>query len=285
MKKGIIIIFFTLIGLITFLFIYSNNKLTVFDYYSPYESKAYVNNKDREMSFDIYTKEKDSLLLNKDMNTYTLYLDDLSIVLENIRISSFDLGEYYLIRVYSLMPGLTDMEYKSEGCNLEIKNPKYTVKLKYGKISFLKEDAYPLASISGLYGSYSYMNGILIMSGINIILSNHFSYLGSIRIGNTCFGTLSSAIFDLQMENICDITKIIPSYNPKKVEKDHIIGLESNTLFIPLGYKEITLLRSGYIMLTLDDKTYYIDTFDFMTNAYDFNDYKDMMIKGEVIYA
>ena len=285
MKKTVIILFISLLMLIGGIFIYSANKLTIFDYYSPYEAKAYLDTKDREMSFDIYTKESDSLLLNKDMNQYTLYLDNISIILDDIRVSAFNTGEYNLIRVYSNIPSFIDGEYSSDTCTLEIKNTKYTLKLKYGGISFLKEDLYPLASISGLYGSYSDMNGTLIMSGINIILSNHYSYLGSIRIGNICYGTLSSALYNVQLENICDITKVISSYNPKRVEKSHIIGLESNTLFIPLGYKEISLLRSGYIILSLDDITYYIDTFDFMTNAYSFYDYKDMMIKGEVIYA
>ena len=41
----------------------------------------------------------------------------------------------------------------------------------------------------------------------------------------------------------------------------------------------------GYIVITIDTKTYYIDTFDFMTNMYDFNEYKNMMEKGGISYA
>jgi hypothetical protein len=109
--------------------------------------------------------------------------------------------------------------------------------------------------------------------------------MSSLRIGNACYGILSKALFNTKLDNICDLNKIYDSYNPSYVEESNIIHLSSNTLFIPLGYRNINLIRMGYIVITVDTKTYYIDTFDFMTNMYDFNEYKNMMEKGGISYA
>lgn len=285
MKKGIIITFLFLISLMGFLVFYSNEKITSYEYYSPLEGKAYIYDSEREISFDVYSYDKHSLIENPNLNIYTLKLDNTSILLESIRCNTFDFKDYCIIRIYAKMPKMIDDEYHSKESILEIKNQKFILTLKYGAFSILNPIDYPLLSISNLYGTYTYMNQSLILSGINLTITNDYDYMSSLRIGNSCYGTLSKVIFDTKLENICDLNKIYDSYNPSYVEESNIIHLSSNTIFIPLGYRNINLIRMGYIVITLDTKDYYIDTFDFMTNMYDFNEYKNMMIKGDISYA
>ena len=103
----------------------------------------------------------------------------------------------------------------------------------------------------------------------------------SLKIGIVAYGTLSNALYDTKHDNIVDLSMVIPSYNPKRVEEEYIIGLQSNELFIPLGYKDIQMIRSGYMIITLDNIAYYLDTFDFMTNYFDFDEYKNVVICPE----
>lgn len=285
MKKGICITFLLLIASTIFLIFYSKEKITSYEYYSPLEGKAYIYDNEREISFDVYSFDKNSLIKNPELNIYTLKLDQTSIVLESIRCNTFDFKDYSIIRIYAKMPKMIEDEYYSKESILEIKNQKFILTLKYGAFSILNPINYPLLSISNLYGTYTYMNQSLILSGVNITLTKDYEYMSSLRIGNACYGILSKALFDTKLDNICDLNKIYDSYNPSYVEESNIIHLSSNTLFIPLGYRNINLIRMGYIVITVDTKTYYIDTFDFMTNMYDFNEYKNMMEKGGISYA
>ena len=233
MKKIIGIIFSSFLILIILLLVYSNHKKVKLEFYSPKESKAYVTLAKRELTFDIYSFDQESLITYKEQNIYTLYLDNMSFVLDDIRVSEFDLKDYKIIRIYSKMPNIPYSEYNSDTSILEIKNPKYTLKLSYGSMSFLKEDTYPLLSIDDLYGSYSYMNNTLIMCGINITLTNKYSYISSVRIGFFSYGVLSNVLFDTFLDNICEIDKVIGNYNPKRVELSNPISFSSNKLFIP----------------------------------------------------
>jgi hypothetical protein len=285
MKKGICITFLLLIASTIFLIFYSKEKITSYEYYSPLEGKAYIYDSEREISFDVYSFDKNSLIKNPELNIYTLKLDQTSIVLDSIRCNTFDFKDYSIIRIYAKMPKMIEDEYYSKESILEIKNQKFILTLKYGAFSILNPISYSLLSISNLYGTYTYMNQSLILSGINITLTKDYEYMSSLRIGNACYGILSKALFDTKLDNICDLNKIYDSYNPSYVEESNIIHLSSNTLFIPLGYRNINLIRMGYIVITVDTKTYYIDTFDFMTNMYDFNEYKNMMEKGGISYA
>ena len=83
------------------------------------------------------------------------------------------------------MPKMTSDEYYSKESILEIKNQKFILTLKYGAFSILNPISYSLLSISNLYGTYTYMNQSLILSGINITLTKDYDYMSSLRIGNT----------------------------------------------------------------------------------------------------
>ena len=285
MKKILIITFLILVLFCGGLYFYSSKKNVGIEFYSPYEASSYVYSSDRQISFDIYSKEKRPLILNKEKNTYTIKMEDLSLELEDISINAYDIGDKYLIKLYASMPDTGLDEYMSQSLELIIKNSKYTLRLPYGPISFLKEDTYSLLPINSLSGSYSYINGILTLVGINIELLGEYESLNSIRIGSNLIGTLSQVIFDKSFDSVIDINEIIPKYSISKTEYNRSLGLTSNKLFIPLGYKTISILRFGYIVLKLDGKNYYIDTFSFMTNSLEFLDYKDLMVKGEITYA
>lgn len=285
MKKGVLILFSIFIFMIVGIMVYSSNKVTMTNYYSPYEGKAYVISKDRYMTFDVYFLGEDSIITKEDLNTYTLYLDDYSFVLNDVHVNKIDAGKYTIARIYAKMIEFPTKEYHSKTSTLEILNPKFKLRLSYGAMSFISDGLYPLLSVSSLYGSYSYMNGSLILSGINIKFTNHYSYMKSLKIGNIAYGALSNALYDTKLDNIVDLSMVIPSYNPKRVEEEYTIGLQSNELFIPLGYKDIQMIRSGYMIITLDNIAYYLDTFDFMTNYFDFDEYKNMMKDGVITNA
>lgn len=285
MKKVLLIIFILLSLSITSLYIVSYKKNTGIEFYSPYEATSYVLSSDREISFDIYSKEKTPIILNINKNTYTLKMDNLSILLEDIRISSFEIDDYYLIKLYAKSPDILFDEYHSQKTELVIENYKYKLTLPYGPISFLKEDTYKLLSIDSLSGSYSYINKTLTLVGINITLNDSYTFLNSIRIGNNVIGNLNNVVFDIEVPNIVSINEIIEDYSPTKLVSNSIIGIQSKKLFIPLGYKALSILRSGYMVFKLDNELYYVDTFSFMTNSLEFNSYKEFMTKGELIYA
>lgn len=284
--KKVLFIILTLFLVSTFgLFLYSNQKKTELIYYSPYESKSMLYEMNREMSFDVYTKDKNSIISDPSNNTYTLKMEDMSFELRDIRITELEFKEYNIIRIFSSIPDTGYDEYSSQSGTLVISNPIYTLRLPLGPISIIKENIYPLLSIDALFGSYSYINGILILVGINLTLTNSYSNLESLRIGTNLIGNIRLSKLDISYANIMDIHNEIPSYSPKKTEVGFTKALESKEIFIPISYKTLTLCKSGYTLVKLDGEIYLIDTFDFMTNCYEFYEYESMMNKGEITYA
>lgn len=285
MKKIFCLLFIIIIALIVGLFVYSSKKDTIEEFYTILESKGYVVEEDREISFDIYSRKENTLISNPSNNEYTLELDKMKLRLENVHIDLFQIKEkLYLIKVYASMPLFEETEYKSMKQDLIITNSKYSIRLSYGEISFLNPKGYELLSLDSLYGSYIKYNESMLLAGINLTFHDSYEYLTNLRVGPAS-GILSKARDNLTLDTIIDIPSMGYSYKPNKQEDNYLLSLKSNIYFIPLGYKTISIIRSSYITLELDLKKYYFDSFDFMTNTLDIEEYKDFEKKGEIIYA
>lgn len=285
MKKILGILFFVLIGCVFILYILSGNKNIKDEFYTILESKGYVIDEDREISFDIYSKRENTLIENPLNNEYVLELDNMKIKLLDIHIDTLKIkDDLYLIKLYASMPKFNEIEYKSHKQTLVITNLKYTLSLEYGEISFLNPKDYKLLSLDTLYGSYIHYNEGLLLAGINLKFHFDYEYLINFSIG-VGYGILSKSRSDLLLDNLIDIPSMGYSYKPNKIEENYLLSLKSNTYFIPVGYKNIGIVRSSYITLELDLEKYYFDSFSFMTNNLDLDEYRGYERMGEIFYA
>ena len=183
------------------------------------------------------------------------------------------------------MPILSNVEYFSNKQDLVIINQNYKLTLKYGPISFLNPNSYKLVSLDSLYGSYMKIDKELALVGLNLKLHNNYSYLTKLRLGNICYGDLSKTKFDTLFDNIINLSSFGYNYNYKKYDDIYSLKIESKDLFIPLGYKELSIIRESYIVFELDLETYYFDTFKFLNNTLDLLEYDNFKMKGKIEYV
>ena len=289
MKKLVLIIFSINIISIVILYLYSNQKRINLDFYSLYEAKGLVMEEDREISFDFYSYKKDVIVSDVNKNEYILVLDNMRVKLEGVRINSYSIKDnLYLFKLYAKMPILKidkEGEYSSNKQNLVIINQNYTLTLEYGPISFLDPKHYKLVSLDSIYGSYMKLDNELTLVGLNIRLHNDYSYLTKLRLGNICFSDLSKAKFDSLFDNIINMSSFGYNYNYKKYDDIYSLEIESKDIFIPLGYKDLSIIRESYIIFELDLKKYYFDTFKFMNNTLDLDEYETFKRKGNIEYV
>ncbi len=279
------IILSSIIILIITLIIINNNKNTSLKFYTIKESKSYVYKLDRRMSFDIYSN-KDNTLLNysNDINI-RLYLDaDTSYKLENISIDIDDMNDYYIYKITSDIPYVYD-EISSLDAYLDIHTSRYQFKAYIGSISIINPSC-DLLSISSFSASYSLIDDINELVGINIEFSNNYHKINNFRIGNNIKGDLENILYQ-QYDHEIDIYEIIPDYEIEKNINNIEYNLLNNNLFIPLSYLNLYTTRQGYILINLDGIDYYFDTFDFIITNLNFNYYKNKnrILECEIINA
>lgn len=269
--------------LIIFLIINSNNKTINDEYYTILEHKSYVMKEDRNMYFSVYSKKSETLIEYKDENKYILHLDNLSYSLDVTDISSFEYKDYYIYKITSKMVMLP-YSFASEA-TLTISNMKFSLNLKLGTISFLDTSEFELLSIDMLYASYSYVNDIKMLVGINLKLTNEYDFLKEVHLGNYAKGMLSKIIYDKEYDYEIEINKIIKNYRLLSTENNYIVGLQSKLLFIPIIYNKEYMIRESYITLNLDGINYYIDTFSYMVNDLKIEEYLKILTLGELKYV
>ena len=79
-----------------------------------------------------------------------------------------------------------------------------------------------------------------------------------------------------------NIISSIPSYNAISRINNENVAMSSNIMFIPISYTyKLYMLKEGYITFKIDDKAYYLDTFSFIANELDMNQYKTLLKEGE----
>lgn len=285
MKKILIPIYSFLILSLIIVLIVGSNKEIDFEFYSIKENYSFVEADNRRMSFNVYSKTEKPLISYPERNNYHVKLDSQSFDLENVKIENNGFGDKYLIKITSDVPDITDDEYISLSFKLIINNASYKLELDMGSFSIIDSKSKNLLSLDNLSGSYSKRDNIPFLCGLNLKFTNDYDYLTQVRIGGLSYGILSRAKFDVKLNNEIDINNYISNYNYSKIEEDYPIGLKSNILFIPLGYMNDYLIRSGYIVFNLDGNSYYFDCWPFMTTDPTFNDFNNKLDKGVFVNA
>ena len=281
MKKIIIILYLILSLGLSALFFYGNSKPVDYKLYTIKENISYAYEKNRTMTFNIYSEIKNPMIIYPEYNSYTLRLETLSHTLEEVSVEVAEGSDINIIKISAKMPNLTATELYSKSCYLDIVNAEYSIMLNLGSFSMINSEYYPKIELDSLSGSYSYIDDYFNLVGLNIKLTKPAEYISELRIGKYTVGILSKTKANLSYDNEMDIYDIIPSYDPYKLDTSYVYGVKSKTLFIPIGYYEKYLTRGGYIVILIDNKYYYFDNFPFMVSDPSFNKYKNYLIEGE----
>ena len=284
MKKIIIVIYLALVISIAFLFFYGNGKPINLKYYTIRENLSFVYEKNRKMTFNIYSESVNPMIIYPEYNSYTLRLDKLSFTLENVEVDVVKGSDINIIKITADMPLLTESEINSESCMLDIINGEYSILLDLGSFSLLNSDYYENIKLDSLEGSFSYIDGYFNLVGVNLCLTDNKEYLKNFRVSGFAIGNISKIKSKVSYENEINIYDIMPDYVETKYETNYTFGIKDKMMFIPIGYKLSYLTRCGYLVFEFEDKKYYFDTFPFMTTDPDFSKYKKYLKEG-VIYA
>ena len=279
------IIFTTIIILIISLIITNNKKDISLHFYTIKENKSYVYKLDRRMNFDIYSNNDNNLLNYSNDINIRLYFDEYtSYKLENIDIKKDDMKDYFIYKISCDIPYVYD-EISSLDAYLEINTSRYHFNAYIGSLSIINP-SYDLLSVSAFSATYSNINGINELVGINIEFTNEYHKIKEFKIGSYIKGDLENILYENYNHEI-DIYEIIPDYEIEKNIFNNEYNLLNNNLFIPLSYEKLYTTRQGYILINLDGINYYFDTFDFIITNLNFNYYKNKnrILECEIIYA
>ena len=264
---------------IIFIVIFSNNKKEKEGYRTLQESKSFIYEEGRRMTFNVYSDTYLTLLDDVKNNTYELDLLTEKYTLYNVEVKKYKIDGATLIKISSDIPDIFE-DVSSDNAKLMIYTTKYKLALQLGSITIIRPDEYELLGIDSLYGSYSNINGMNHLVGVNITFSKNYNKLNNFKIGEFTYGTLSKSIIDTKLKNEINISDYIYGYSPYAVERDKSMTLESKTYFIPLGYQVLYPIKEGFITMELDNKKYYLDVFNFMSNDYSYKEHKDYMKEG-----
>lgn len=283
MKKILIPIGIILLILPFITVIIGKNKITDNEFYALKQNYSFVEDKDRRMSFYVYSLSSNNLISDSNLNSYQIKLDSQSFNLENVECIETKSNSITYIKITADVPDITNEEYKSETCKMIITNGSYKLSLDLGTFSILDSKYYKYAKLANLSGTYTKIDNKRDLVGINITFDDDYEYLESFRIGGYTFGTLSRAKFNLELDSESDIRDYILNYNINKVEIEYTLSLTSNKLFIPLGYLNKYFIKEGYIVFKVNGENYYFETFPFLVTQPSYDDFKDFMIKGELL--
>ena len=193
MKKIIILLYLILIVGLTSLYFYGNSKPVDYKIYTIKENLSYVYEKNRTMTFNLYSEINNPMIIYPEYNSYTLRLDNISYTLDGISIEVYESFDINIIKITANMPNLTDSEFYSKKCYLDIVNQEYSILLNLGTFSYLNSDYYPKLSLDSLSGSYSYIDDYFDLVGINLELTKSYEYMSEFRIGKYSVGLISKA--------------------------------------------------------------------------------------------
>ena len=273
------LILLAIVGIISIIAVF-NNKKTVEGYHTVLESKSYVCEENRRMTFNVYSETYQSLINDTKHSNYILKMSELSFELENVEVKRYKLDDITLIKIYADLPQVS-RTISSDSAKLIIVTTRYQLTLKLGTISILALDEYELLGVDRLYGTYSVVEGVKHLVGVNIKFSQKFNKIRDFKIGEYSYGNLNQMVESNEIPNEINIIDLIPNYNIYRVERTSDKDISDKTYFIPINYITLAIIREGYITVVLDDKKYYIDMFSFMSNDFDYETYKDIMKDGE----
>lgn len=282
MKKWLTLIYIiVLISLISLISVALLKEYKEILYTIP-QIKNYTVNNER-IKFEAYSNKSDSEIKYVNNNIYNLLLEDQEIVLKNVNVNEYEYKGYYLYVIEADNFNKNET-INSKSCILEIENLNGIYRLNIGSFSILNTKGYELLGVDDFYGSYSYLNGSLFLVGINIELSNNYSYINNLSVGGFTTSINKLIQFEKKYPNEMNIISSMPEYDPFKKYEDERVNLKSNTMFIPISYTlNLYMIKEGYITFLIDDKKFYLDCFSFIANELDINLYSNY--KEEVMYV
>ncbi len=282
MKKIYSIILLLIFVFIIIIIFINSKRYDDILFYSIKEAKGYILNDDKRLHIDIYSNKKENLIMYKDENIYQIKDSSSVYNLENVDIYSSKINDYYVNRIEADLINCSN-NLIIEDAILSIINKSFKLEINIGYINILNPIEYELLSFNCYYGSYSYINGELMLVGINLELTDTFHILKDFNVGGFSKGDLNKIKYNLY-DNEIDIKNIIGDYNPFYLS-DNEVYLKSNIIFIPICYKNLLMIKESYVTLNLDGIDFYIDNLSFISNFLDINDYKNIKEEGKIFYA
>lgn len=281
MRKWLILVysiaFLSLCGIIILSLLRSSDELL----YTIPQIKSFTNNNEK-IKLEIYSNKPKSSIKYVENNLYNLILDDQEVILNDVEIEQIECNGYYLYIIKALNFNKDNETLISKKCILEIINQKGKYTFNIGSLSILSTEGYELIGVDDFYASYSYIDGNLFLVGVNIELSNSFKALNEMKIGSFTSSINSLIQHNKKYPNEMNIISSIPSYNAISRINNENVAISSNIMFIPISYTyKLYMLKEGYITFKIDDKAYYLDTFSFIANELDMNQYKTLLKEGE----
>ena len=270
-------IFYSLLALIfgldlSLMFLAVNRK-TSYDYYTIIQTRGFVYSDEGKMSFEIYTKDSRPDFIETSIYDYYIESDNYQNILMNVKF--VQANEAFIMYCDCLNPNNDELVISNSHLLIKGQNKKYDFNL--GTISIIDSKYYKLLNFDDLFMSYTPYINELLLAGVNIKLAKSYDCLNYLSIAGIAYSDNESIVENKYMPN-----EINGALQLKKTRKIVDYNLNSNMLYIPLGYEELSFVRRSYILISLDDEIYYIDSFDFINNIPALNDYVNY-VRGCVI--
>lgn len=250
---------------------------------SIYQSYGYVYKEGKRIEIDLYSDDKTSLIENVNANSYYLFYDNNKNGLNNVNIIKRKVGNYYIYKLsFDIFKPIND-ELIIKDSLLIIENKEFTLNINIGSISIFNGEIEEL-EYNDIYASYAYINNSLMLVGINIELNNAYNRISNICVNGITYTDTNLIIDGNMFENEVDIKSIIPDYKYNSIVQSHR-RIKTQTLFIPVTYKDLIVVKGGYLIITLDGNKYLINEFDFIFNDLNIDDYKTYIKESHNVKA
>lgn len=249
------------------------SKKTSYDYYTIIQAKGFTYSDSSKMSFEIYTKDSNPDFIETNIFDYYITSDDYQSFLTNVKFTKGN--EVFIMYCDTINPNNNELVISNAHLTIKGQTKKYDFNLGY--ISIIDANNYKLLNFDDLFMSYAYNLNQLLLAGVNIKLSKNYKCLNYLNVASIAFSDNELIIEDKYMPN-----EINGEVQLKKSRKEVDYNLNSNMLYIPLGYEVLSLIRKSYILISLDNELYYIDSFDFINNIPTLKDYPNYVRAGVI---
>lgn len=270
-------LFYSLLALILILDIslisLAISRKTSYDYYTIIQTRGFTYSDSSKMSFEIYTTDNNPDFIETNIFDYYITSDDYQSVLTDVKFIKEN--EAFIMYCNTISPNEKELVISNAHLIIKGQTKKYDFAL--GSISIIDATGYKLLNFDDLFMSYAYNLNQLLLAGVNIKLSKNYKCLNYLNVANIAFSDNESIVDGKYMPN-----EINGEVQLKKTRKEVEYNLNSNVLYIPLGYEVLSLIRKSYILISLDNELYYIDSFDFINNIPTLNDYPNYVKAGVI---
>lgn len=287
MKKIIFIFSFfilTFLGLILFISTQRTDNLKE-KYYAIRHSRSYTYDDTSKITIQIYSNQKKSWISYVNTNQYFLENQTITIQLNHIKVEEvYDCkvnGEvFYQYKIQADMPNPLDSVLYLNQCHIKIKNEAKTLVQDIGHFSIYPP--YKRLNIVDLYGNYSYIDEELYLIGITLCLKNSFNFLQKVSFGEA-FSNLKYVESNQMKDSQMDALEVVHPIIDEQTESVPIrLNAPSGFYFIPFSYPIKQLITEGSIQFMIDNETYYIENFCYLSNEIHLNEYLTIRLEGKI---